>query len=138
MTGADGPPSVHALLAELVEAGPDQSVVDLGAGSGATLAAVAARHPASRLVAIDRGPEALARLHRAVPMAAAVRADLRDGVPCRDGSVHRLVSHNVLECLPDHEGFLTEVVRALHPRGRVVLAHTLISRRPSSPVRTGT
>lgn len=124
MTAADRPTSVHALLAELAEGGPDRCVVDLGAGSGATLAAVAARHPAARLVAIDRQPAALARLRRAVPTAAAVLADLRDGVPCRDGSVDRLVSHNVLESLPDRGAFLTEVARTLRPRGRLVLAHT--------------
>jgi SAM-dependent methyltransferase len=118
-------PSRHRWLAGLLAAGPGDRVVDLGCGTGSTLAQV----EADLVVGIDVSRAALSRAAKALVAASGsrsvlVRADLKDPLPIADASADRVLCHDVLECLPDPDVLVAEAARVLRPGGRLVLAHT--------------
>lgn len=49
--------------------------------------------------------------------------DVTSGLPFADGEFDRVLSINLLECIPDKQQLLHEVHRVLAPEGRVVFAH---------------
>jgi len=103
-------PSRHRWLADLLGALPGDRVVDLGCGTGAALG-----HAADALApALAAGTARLLL----------VQADLKDPLPFPDAAFDRVLSHNVLECLPDPEALAAEAGRVLHPDGRLVLGHS--------------
>ncbi|MFD9126478.1 methyltransferase domain-containing protein [Kitasatospora sp. NPDC059571] len=125
MSEADEP--IHGRLVSEAQLPANGTVVDLGCGSGPTLAAFARRLPGARLVGLDRSaPDAAAARtalsgHRGATAVAV--ADLRRPLPLRSGCADAVVSYNVLECLPDPLALLAEAARLLRPGGRAVLAH---------------
>jgi ubiquinone/menaquinone biosynthesis C-methylase UbiE len=116
--------SVHELLAVLAVEGTAGSIVDCGAGTGATLATIARRAPGSALTALDVDESALEKLVRRLPQVRVVRHDLARPLPLPDGGVDVVVSHNTLECLVEPAALLADVARVLRPGGRAVLGHT--------------
>jgi SAM-dependent methyltransferase len=128
----------HRRLAELLDARPGHVVADLGCGDGVTLGSVVetmgertAGAP-GLLVGVDRDLPALAQAARTLTGAGTggeatrallLAADVTRGVPLRSGSLDRIVSHNLLECLPDPGLLLNEARRLLRPGGRLVLGH---------------
>ena len=99
-------------------------MVDLGCGTGSTLAQV----EAGLAFGLDVSSAALAR-SSAAPWPAdtlfvLVQADLKDPLPLADASADRVLCHDVLECLPDPDALVAEAARILRPGGRLVLAHT--------------
>jgi SAM-dependent methyltransferase len=112
-------PQRHDNLARALPVPTGGSVIDLGCGSGPTLAALAARlDPATRLVGVD--------LEQPQPGddIEAVAADLNEALPFADESFDAAVCQNVLECLHDPEAFITEVARILKPGGQLLLGHS--------------
>ena len=83
-------------------------VVDIGAGTGAHLAAVLDARPEMVGLALDVSRYALRRAARSHPRAAAVRADAWAGLPLRDGSAWLLL--NVFA--PRHGAEFARVLRA--------------------------
>lgn len=103
-------------------------VVDLGCGRGDDLTLLAARHPAQsvRFVGLDASADAIAAASAALASDSRVslsRAALDGRLPFDHASVDVVYSHNLLECLPDPEGFAREAARVLRPGGRVVVGH---------------
>lgn len=115
---------VHAVLTGIAAPPPDGLVVDLGCGSGRTLAALADRWPTVGLMGIDVTAASLATARRAGTRAALLQADLTAGVPLEAGSVDVVVCHNVIELLPDPLALFAEARRVLRPGGRAVWSHT--------------
>ena len=118
-------PSRHRWLAGLLAALPGDRVVDLGCGTGSTLAQV----DAGLALGLDVSSAALARAAEALALAGdtlfvLVQADLKDPLPLADASADRVLCHDVLECLPDPDALVAEAARILRPGGRLVLAHT--------------
>jgi ubiquinone/menaquinone biosynthesis C-methylase UbiE len=118
-------PSRHRWLAGLLAALPGDRVVDLGCGTGSTLAQV----EAGLALGLDVSSAALARAAEALALAGdtlfvLVQADLKDPLPLADASADRVLCHDVLECLPDPDALVAEAARILRPGGRLVLAHT--------------
>jgi 23S rRNA (guanine745-N1)-methyltransferase len=104
------------MSAALADAAPpgDGLVMDVGAGTGAHLAAVLdARHEAAGL-AVDVSRHALRRAARRHPRAAAVRADAWAGLPVHDGSVRLL-----LDVFAPRHG--AEFARVLRPDGLLLV-----------------
>lgn len=115
---------VHDRLAEIVRPAAGEVMVDLGCGSGATLAALAARGAGTRLVGLDLHAPRLREAADREPAAGLVRADLTRPLPLAASSVDAVLSHNVIELLPDPTVLLRELGRVVRPGGRVVLSHT--------------
>jgi len=115
---------LHEVLVDLANPRSDDVVADLGCSAGATLAALARRQPAARLVGLDKNEQSLARLRSHVGKARAVRADLARGLPLASEAVDVVICHNVLESLVDRTALLAEIARILRSGGRAVVGHT--------------
>ncbi len=115
---------LHEEIAQLASPAPGSIVVDAGAGSGRTLAAIGGMAPRARLIAIDLDGEKLASAMATVPNLTAIRADLAGPLPIADRQVDVVISTNTLECLVDPSAALVEMARILRPTGVAVLAHT--------------
>jgi trans-aconitate 2-methyltransferase len=92
-------------------------VADLGCGTGALTAALAARWPEALVEGVDSSPEMIAEAAaRALPgRLAFTLADLRDWRP--GGAVDVVVSNAALQWVPEHAGLLPAWARALQPGG---------------------
>jgi SAM-dependent methyltransferase len=125
-------PGRHRWLAGLLGAGPGDRVADLGCGTGASLLQVAPDLRGGLAVGLDASHAALGRAADALAPAVAagaarvllVQADLKHPLPFPDAAFDRVLSHNVLECLPDPDGLAAEAGRVLCPGGRLVLGHS--------------
>jgi SAM-dependent methyltransferase len=115
---------VHDRLAEIVRPRAGEVIVDLGCGPGGSLAALAARGAAACLVGLDLHASRLREATGRVPGLRLARADLTRPLPLATASVDVVLSHNVIELLPDPSALLAEVARVARPGARVVLSHT--------------
>jgi tRNA (cmo5U34)-methyltransferase len=139
-------PAYDAMLDELVEAlasllpgsaGP--RVLDLGAGTGALSARIAARVPAASLTLLDADPAMLAQaeqrlaLHRA--RATFVQGSFFDPLPTCDVAVASLALHHVRDL--DEKGALyRNVHRAIAPGGFLLDADVTMPNAPALADRT--
>ncbi len=113
-------PQRHENLAAALPVPLVGSVVDLGCGKGATLAALAVRlDPAARLLGVDADKPELTDEGLGV-----VVADLNEPLPFAGEEFDAAVCQNVIECLLDPPGFLAEVARILAPGGHLLLGHS--------------
>jgi len=113
----------RARVAALLERhAPDAvRILDVGAGTGALAAQLAARRPSRRITLADLAPGMCAASRSAVPAAPVVMADA-EALPFRDGRFDALVSSSTFQWLPRLEPALGEARRALAPGGTLVLA----------------
>jgi tRNA (cmo5U34)-methyltransferase len=123
-------------VAEATEGMEATAVLDLGTGTGETIAAVLARHPGCRAVGIDKseGMLAAARTRLAgLPVHLSV-ADLGDPLP--KGPFDLVVSALAVHHLdgPAKAGLFARVARELRPEGRFVLADVIVPEDPADAV----
>lgn len=118
---------VHDKIIESLDASAAHSVLDIGCGKGQDLLRIARLAPHSaRLVGIDSSDEAVKAARAATkgdPRFSLLVHDVSSGLPFPDEEFDRVLSINLLECIPDKQQFLQEVRRVLTPTGRVVFAH---------------
>ena len=123
-------PSRHRWLASLLQVAPDDTVVDLGCGTGASLRFLLPSLRGGLAVGLDGSASVLAECAtvlgeaRAAGRAVLVQADLKRPVPFSAATFDRALCHNVLEALPDPGELLVEVHRVLRPGGRLLLSHS--------------
>ncbi len=126
MTGHDTAP-VREFIYSLTEPATATSILDLGCGRGVELVELAARAPASaRLTGLDADAAAIDAAREAArgdPRIELAVHDLTRELPFSAGAFQRVLSVNLLECIPDKQAFLHEAHRVLAPDGRVVFAH---------------
>lgn len=103
-------------------------VLELGCGRGFTLVVAAEQAPDLTLLGLDLDEEGLlgaqAMLDDATGRGQVAVADLSVTLPLADGSVSKVLCHNVLEQLPDPAGLVRETSRVLRHGGRSVWSHT--------------
>jgi SAM-dependent methyltransferase len=117
-------PQRHANLASALPVSEDGRVLDLGCGTGLTMAALCHRLGGNvRLVGVDAHAPKLVQALIGDPRVETVVADLNRPLPFRDAEAEAAVCFNVLECLPRKEAFLSEVARVLAPGGHLLLGH---------------
>jgi SAM-dependent methyltransferase len=115
-----GFPAVLTALADHLEVGPADIVVDIGAGLGGASAWLASLTGA-QVVAVEPAAGSRAAAQRLFPQLLVLdgRADL---VPVADASVAAATAIGVCSLLDDLDGFLAEVTRVLRAGGRLGVA----------------
>ncbi|MFJ8433447.1 methyltransferase domain-containing protein [Kitasatospora sp. NPDC094019] len=125
MSEADEP--IHEHLVDEAALRPGGRVLDLGCGTGPTLAVFSRRRPDARLLGLDHSAAGVAAARQLLadhPGGIGIEvSDLAGPLPLPDHDVDVVVSYNVLECLPDPAALLAETARVLRPGGRAALAH---------------
>jgi SAM-dependent methyltransferase len=120
---------IHDFLASVVgpAAGTSPTLLDLGCGSGGTLAALGRIAPGATLVGLDSSEPALGQARALLaaqgPEVRLEQADLERPLPMADASIDAIVCHNVLECLADPAALLREGARVLRRGGMAVWSH---------------
>ncbi len=104
----------------------DDTVLDVGAGTGYFSLAVARRVKDGKVIALDSSTDMLNRLsRRAIEQGVADRIEVRQGdaadTGLPEGSVDIVVSGNLLHELPDPAAALEEMMRVLKPGGRILI-----------------
>lgn len=118
---------VRDFIHSLLQPQGASAILDLGCGRGGDLQRLGALAPAgARLVGVDASEAAVAEARGAAegdPRFAFHVHDVAAGLPFGDASFDRVLSVNLLECIPDKQALLREVHRVLAPGGTVVFAH---------------
>jgi len=103
----------------LGETGKDESILDLGVGTGKFLKEFVQTRSWQMVVGADFAGEMLGRARRQLPPSCMlVQADIHD-LPFEDGAFDLVVSSFTLRSVKDIPHFFGEVRRVLRPRGRV-------------------
>lgn len=118
---------IHQALVDRVRPAPGDVLLDLGCGSGLTLAAAAGRTPGLSLIGIDVDAGAVTHARSWLEETDAgcrwFVQDLADPLPVEDASVDAVVCHDVLEYLDEPGDLLAEAHRVLRPGGTSVWSH---------------
>lgn len=119
--------AVHDLIHSLLDPARASAILDLGCGAGEDLQRIGQlAAPDARLVGVDASEQSIAQAREAAGedrrYSYAVH-DVAEILPFGDVEFDRILSVNLLECIPDKQRLLREVHRVLTAEGRVVFAH---------------
>lgn len=119
---------IHAFVLDRARVSSDEVLLDLGCGTGPTLAEAHVRQPQVRLIGFDASPDSITAAGELLGKVGAVAdlrvVDLDSPLPLADGSLDAVVCHNVLECLTAPVDLMNEAHRVLRPGGIAVWSHT--------------
>lgn len=114
----------YPFAAELI--GPDDTVLDIGSGSGTDALIAAGLAARGRVHALDMTPamreKLAANIERAGARQVQVLAGNAEAIPLEDGSVDVVTSNGVLNLVPDKRRAFAEIARVLRPGGRLQIA----------------
>ena len=115
----------------------DETVIDYGAGTGVYTVAFAETLPRGTVFAVEALPQLVERLRARLPAAIAGRVQVvetaANHVPVADGVADRVVLVDVLHHLHDQADAFVEMLRLLHPGGRLVVVDWSDTERPFGP-----
>lgn len=118
----------RAEAVELLKVEPDETVLDLGCGTGEMLAIASKLYPRAKLLAVDFSRGMLLKTKQKVKRCDAVLADV-ERMPINDDSIDKLIASYTFTSVPDPEACAKEMLRILRPGGR---ASVLDTARPKS------
>jgi arsenite methyltransferase len=106
---------------------PDDTVLDLGSGSGMdSFLAGLATGPSGRVIGVDMTDKQLAKAERLAREEDFAGVEFRQGYierpPVEDGTVDCVISNGVINLSPDKPAVFAAAARALRPGGRLALA----------------
>ncbi len=112
---------------DLADLGVDESVLDLGSGSGMDAFFAAHRVGAGgRVLGIDFTPEQLSKARSLAAGAGIQQVEFREGridsLPVEDASVDCVISNGVINLAPEKDRVFAEAARVLRPGGRLAIA----------------
>jgi len=112
---------VREAVLNAVQPGPDDTVLDVGAGTG--FLTEAAAKVAKKVVALDLS-KSMTDEARAKVLGGNVEFKLgsAESIPLDDGSVEVVVGNMILHHCPSPEVAIREMVRVLKPQGRIALS----------------
>ena len=123
--GREDDPSQYRAIFDGLGAGPGESHLDVGCGTGGCVRALAARFPdVARVVGIDRSETMIAEARaRAGAAGGAVEFHVADAheLPFPDETFDGVISLRVFEIIGDPRRAFSEMVRVLRPGGRLVV-----------------
>jgi ubiquinone/menaquinone biosynthesis C-methylase UbiE len=112
---------LHSDIMAAVETFAFHDVLDLGCGTGATLAAIVAAHPDVRARGIDLSPEMVAVARERLGDGADLQVADAEHLPLSDASVDLVTCVDSLHHYPDPATALAEMRRVTRPGGGLVL-----------------
>ena len=106
---------------------PDDTVLDLGSGSGMdSFLAALATGPSGRVIGVDMTDKQLAKAERLAREEGFAGVEFRQGYierpPVEDATVDCVISNGVINLSPDKPAVFAAAARALRPGGRLALA----------------
>jgi ubiquinone/menaquinone biosynthesis C-methylase UbiE len=113
---SEHPDHVERAVLDAVALGPEESLLDVGAGTGSLLARLRRDGHAGRLVGLDTSAAAIAQLRR-LDDVEVVRADAV-ALPFGDGEFSVVTARHMLYHVPDPPQAVREARRVLAPGGR--------------------
>ena len=100
---------------------PTDRVLDVGCGTGELLARLAAKHPTAFLSGIDPVAQMLEIARGKLSPGVDLREGWADDLPWPDGSFDVVISCNMFHYVIHPVSAIREMVRVLHPGGRLVI-----------------
>ena len=123
-------------VSDLLEVGPNDSVLEVGFGPGVVIQRLSSLAAAGHVAGIDQSREMVeqARSRNATDIQSG-RVDLRQGsvesLPFDDGSFDKALAINSMQIWPDAVAGLREIRRVMKPGGRIALGFTPYSGQPN-------
>jgi demethylmenaquinone methyltransferase/2-methoxy-6-polyprenyl-1,4-benzoquinol methylase len=111
-------PRWRRFLVSRIEAGPNDTVLDVATGTGA-VARELIRQKGCTVVGLDQSPEMLAEARRRLPDDVTLIDGTADRLPFADASFDALTFTYLLRYVPDPAATLRELVRVVRPRGTI-------------------
>jgi demethylmenaquinone methyltransferase / 2-methoxy-6-polyprenyl-1,4-benzoquinol methylase len=111
-------PRWRRFLVSRIEAGSDDTVLDVATGTGA-VARELIRQKGCTVVGLDQSPEMLAEARRRLPEDVTLIHGSADRLPFADASFDALTFTYLLRYVPDPAATLRELVRVVRPGGSV-------------------
>ena len=104
-----------------------EDILDVGCGTGVTLEAIVAAHPAARAWGIDLSPEMIAVARRRLGDRAELQVADAEHLPAGDGAIDLVVCVDSFHHYPTPEAALAEMHRVTRPGGSLVLAEWCVA-----------
>ena len=111
-------PRWRRFLVSRIEAGSEDTVLDVATGTGAVAAELVRQHGCS-VVGIDQSPEMLAAAKERVPTGVRLLEGRAEQLPFEDGSFDALTFTYLLRYVDDPGATLEELARVVRPGGTI-------------------
>jgi demethylmenaquinone methyltransferase / 2-methoxy-6-polyprenyl-1,4-benzoquinol methylase len=123
-------PRWRSFLVSRLEAGPEDTVLDVACGTGAVSLEIVRRYGA-RVVGVDQSADMLAEARRRVGDRVELREARAEALPFEDASFHALTFTYLLRYVDDPAATMRELARVVRPQGRVAMLEFAV---PGNPV----